>query len=142
MKGIELRIPITPVAKGRPRVSIIGGHAHAYTPKKTAKYESEIASSYSEATHYFRFDRDQALNVSLVFGMPIPKSAPKSRQNAMAEGILKPIKKPDADNLAKSVLDALNGVAWVDDSQIVRLKAEKKYSRDPYVFINIHESVE
>ena len=142
MKAISLRIPITPTPKGRPRVSILGGHAHAYTPKKTADYERDIAYHYTRACGGFMYDRDQALTVRIEFGMPIPKSTPKSRKDAIIEGIIKHIKKPDVDNLVKAVLDALNGVAWVDDSQIVRLIAEKRYSTEPYVFINVTERVE
>ena len=74
--------------------------------------------------------------------MPIPKSTPKSRKAAMLEKIIQHTKKPDLDNLQKAVLDALNGTAWEDDSQIVRITAEKKYTDDPYVYLYMNEYTE
>ncbi len=142
LKRLEIRVPITPVPKGRPRFRAFRGRVHTFTPAKTAKYEKEIADYYKHISCNFKFDRDQPICISIAFGMPIPKSAPKSRRQAMTEGILRHIKKPDVDNLAKAVLDALNGIAWEDDSQIVRLTAWKEYSTEPYVYMFIHESVD
>lgn len=71
--------------------------------------------------------------------MPIPKSTPKSRKEAMFEGIIKHTKRPDVDNMAKAVLDALNGIAWEDDSQIARLSITKEYAKEPYVYFYMHE---
>lgn len=59
------------------------------------------------------------LIVSLEFTMPRPKSAPKS--------LVHPVKKPDADNLAKAILDALESILWEADQQVVKLTIEKKY---------------
>ena len=47
--------------------------------------------------------------------------------------------KPDLDNLVKSVLDALNDVAWHDDAQIVELHVSKHYVSSPHIYITIHE---
>lgn len=142
MVVFRLRVPIAPVAKARPRFRMFGSHVSTFTPQKTAEYEAKIAEHYLKYTKNHKFERDTALYVNLIFGMPIPKSTPKSRQQAMSDGVIKPTKKPDIDNLCKAVLDALNGVAWDDDSQIVKLSAAKEYSRDPYVSICIHEWVE
>lgn len=38
-----------------------------------------------------------------------------------------PTIKPDIDNIAKQILDALNGIAWKDDAQVVRLTVQKRY---------------
>ncbi len=142
MKEVSSRIYINPEPKGRPRFTTFGGRVHTYTPKKTELYEHKIAEQYKRSTQNYKFEKGDPINVSLVFGMPIPKSAPKSRKRAMIEGIIRHTKKPDVDNLIKSVLDALNGVAWVDDSQIVRISAMKLYCEDPYVYIKIYESVD
>jgi Holliday junction resolvase RusA-like endonuclease len=50
---------------------------------------------------------------------------------------IRPTKKPDADNILKAVLDALNGLAYNDDSQIVSARIEKLYSDNPRVEIVI-----
>lgn len=130
-----------PIPKGRPRFSIYRGHVHTYTPKKTADYERLIADAYKEQAQY-KFERDQALNVKISFGMPIPKSTTRTIRAQMIDGLMKHTKKPDVDNLIKSVLDALNGIAWEDDAQIVKVSATKEYSIEPYVCICINESVE
>ena len=142
LKKINITIPITPVAWQRPKTSIINGWVHHYSPAKTKNYEKAIADYYKQATRGFRFDKDEPICVNLVFGMPIPQSTPKSRREAMREGVIRHTKRPDVDNLAKSVLDALNGVAWEDDSQIVRLSVSKQYRETPDVYIYIHESVD
>ncbi len=130
------------VPKGRPRARSFAGRIQIFTPQKTLDFERAIAEYYQQSTKAFMFEKDQPICVNVVFGMPIPKSIPKSRQDAMAQGIIRHTKRPDIDNLIKSVLDALNGVAWVDDSQIVRLSASKEYSSEPYVYLYIHESVD
>ena len=139
MKSFTLRIPITPTPKARPRFTRAG---HTYTPKKTANYEKAIADYYRQATKGFKFEREQAVVINIVFGMPIPKSTSKSKKEDMQNGAIKHIKKPDTDNLLKAVLDGLNGIAWADDSQVIRVCASKEYSTEPYVYIYIHESVD
>ena len=139
VKKFNITIPITPVPKARPRFTRYG---HTYTPKKTADYEKAIAEYWRQATHNFQYDREQALIVNLVFGMPIPKSTSKSKTELMANGTIRPTKKPDVDNLAKAVMDGLNGVAWADDSQVVRVSIYKEYAKEPYVYIYIHDDAE
>ena len=56
-------------------------------------------------------------------------------------GIIRPTKKPDLDNIAKAVLDSLNGIAYKDDSQIVSMVVSKKYSNRPRVEITLKEKV-
>jgi Holliday junction resolvase RusA-like endonuclease len=57
----------------------------------------------------------------------------------MVEGKIRHTKKCDADNLAKSILDALNGIAYYDDSQVCELLVRKYYSDNPRVEILISE---
>ena len=142
LREVSFRVETKPIAKGRPRYVFFGGNRHAYTPKKTADYEALIADQYMKMADYYKYGLDVPLIVSLSFGLPIPKSTPKSRREAMNDGLIRHMKKPDVDNLVKAVLDALNGVAWEDDSQIVRVCAEKFYSKDPYIYIRIRESVD
>lgn len=57
----------------------------------------------------------------------------------MLEGNIRPIKKPDIDNILKSVFDGLNGIAFKDDTQIIRIQTEKFYSNEPRIDIEIKE---
>lgn len=54
----------------------------------------------------------------------------KSKGPAAEAGEIRPVTKPDADNFAK-VIDALNGIVWPDDNQVVELTVEKFYSQRP-----------
>lgn len=130
MSFARFEIPGTPVPKGRPRF----GNGHTYTPQKTRDFETLCAYSY-------RGDKplEGTLTVELTFYMPIPQSATLRAQRAMRTGLIRPAKKPDIDNIVKAVLDGLNGVAWLDDKQIVELKASKHYSDDPRTEVFIQE---
>jgi Holliday junction resolvase RusA-like endonuclease len=80
---------------------------------------------------------DSPIFLKLVFRMPIPKTTTKARMKAILNGEIFYTKRPDIDNLAKAVLDSLNGVIIEDDSQIYGLRAEKVYSQNPGIFIEI-----
>ena len=130
----EITIPGTPVAKGRPRVGRYG----TYTPKKTATYESYV--QYCWAAEYgAQPPSERPLEVSVIFYMPIPKSATKRIRAEITQGIVKHTKKPDLDNMAKAVLDALNGLAYKDDSQIYSLTLYKTYDDTPCTTVTIKE---
>lgn len=123
-----------PTAKARPRFTRYG---RAYTPKKTADYEKQIAEYYKTMPKSQYFDQGTALKVSIGFCMPIPKSYSKTKRKAILEGKEHHLKKPDLDNMAKAVLDALNTVAWADDSQIVSLNLRKSYGENPHIWVSI-----
>lgn len=80
-----------------------------------------------------------AVAVNIVAFYPIPASTSKKRAALMESGIMKPCKKPDADNVAKIVLDGLNGTAYNDDCQVVYLALEKKFGANPCVVVDIRE---
>ena len=62
-----------------------------------------------------------------------------ARNAPQAHHQLAPNKKPDIDNILKSVMDSLNGYAFADDSQVVRIMAEKVYAEEPFVEVTIDE---
>jgi Holliday junction resolvase RusA-like endonuclease len=78
----------------------------------------------------------------LYIRLPIPQSHNKKRREACLSGVEKPIKKPDIDNLAKSVLDGMNGIVWRDDSQIVSLHVTKVYASGTGVDVLVKEELE
>ena len=123
---IKFTIPGEPKAKARPRVTKSG---HAYTPDKTIEFENWVKLCYQESCDEVFHDGE--IMASIVCYFRIPESKSKKKQFDMESGIIRPTKKPDLDNLAKSVLDALNGLAYSDDSQIVGLEINKYYSLTP-----------
>lgn len=110
-----LSLPIQPIAKGRPQFSRRGG---AYTPTKTRNFEKEVRTLASIKMREGNYRTlSGPLKVNIAFSLPKPKR-PRSEF---------PITRPDIDNLAKAILDALNGVAWEDDGLICNLSLEKRY---------------
>lgn len=141
MSDIFLAIPGAPTAKGRPRFSRRSGRA--YTPAKTAQAEGTLASRalalLSAHPDAASWPSHTALHLNAVFVLPIPASWPAwKREAALADGV-RPVGKPDVDNLVKLAKDALNGVLWVDDSQVVALTAHKVYGAEPKTCIYVAE---
>ena len=128
---MKFEVPGEPCGKGRPRFNRKTGMA--YTPEKTASYENLVKLQYMAAANGFRFSDNAALAIRLMIYYSIPKSASKRRQKDMLLGIEKPTKKPDCDNVIKSIADALCHVAYRDDAQIVYIEAVKKYAEVPRV---------
>lgn len=130
-----------PVGKGRPRFSTVNGHAVAYTPEKTVNYETLVKLSYQQQCAGVKFPEGVPLRVRINAYFPIPKSTSKKKRAQMESGEIMHLKKPDCDNVAKACLDALNGIAFYDDSQVCDLTVKKFYSENPRVCITI-EGVE
>ena len=76
--------------------------------------------------------------VEIVFGQGPPGKKPKWRWASFLEGAWLHTSLPDVDNLAKSILDAMNGVIWKDDAQVFRLTAEKTYSEKEFIRLSVY----
>jgi Holliday junction resolvase RusA-like endonuclease len=129
-----------PVGKGRPRASTRGGFVRMYTDAKTLGYEAAIADEAARAMSGAEpFETPMQMQVSCYY--PIPKSWPKKiKQEAIDEERF-PNVKPDLDNVVKAILDALNGVVYRDDAQVVNLVATKRYATEPRVEVYIFEKL-
>ena len=119
---VHITIPGTPVAKGRPRFTRSG---HPYTPEKTKQYEETVCRCW-ETQSGVSFPGGTPILASLCAYFPIPKSYSKQKKAAL-EGSFH-LSRPDADNIAKSVLDALNGLAYPDDSAVQLQVVHKIYT--------------
>ena len=120
-----------PVGKGRPKFSTVNGFAKAYTPAKTTNFENLVRLSYQQQCNKVPYNQGEQLAAEISAFFQIPKSISKVKHDAMENGHIMPTKKPDCDNIAKAVLDALNGIAYYDDSQITHLIIRKFYSDTP-----------
>ena len=118
---------------------MINGHARAYTPEKTASYENLIAVEWRRQTHDFAFQAGIPLAIEITAHMSPPRSASRKIRESMLANILRPMKKPDWDNVAKAVCDALNGIAYHDDAQIVFGSVVKVWGDRPRLEIKIAE---
>lgn len=137
---ITFEVPGEPRGKGRPRFSSYGGRVHTRTPDETVLYENQIKFAYKQATNRF-FESGRPLMLTIYAIQAVPKSASKKKQAAMLDGLIRPTKKPDWDNIGKVVCDALNGIAYADDTQIVDGRVVKKFGERPRLVIMLDELV-
>ena len=130
----------TAVGKGRPRVSTIGGRPRLYTPAKTVQWERQVAEACRSAMSTWQPSKHpMAVRIDIKVGVPVSWS--KRRQLSALCGDEVP-GKPDLDNVAKAVLDACNGIAYVDDKQVTRLTVTKNYAPDAGIEVYMHEVLE
>lgn len=135
--GITFEVPGEPRGKGRPRFAKTG---HTYTDSETKAYEEKIVAYYRKALGGFRWPDNSYIDISVTAYYQIPKSATKAAVAGMQAGKILPTRKPDIDNVIKVVLDALNGVAYKDDSRVVIVMARKLYSHTPKLVIEMKGS--
>ena len=126
---ISFTIDGKPQAKQRPR----HGNGFTYTPKETVQFENWVRLC-------FRQSNQEKMDGELVAELTFVYAIPKSKVKQAREGAC-PTTRPDIDNLAKSVLDSLNGIAYDDDSQIVELHARKVYG-EPKTIVVIRQKGE
>ena len=131
--AIAFTIPGDPVPQPRPRVSTRGGHGHAYVPAKhpVHSYRRAVAAAAKAAGAGVHGD---AVEIIIDFVFARPKS--HLRKTGLAADAPQWPRK-DIDNLEKAVLDALNGVAWHDDSQVVRVVKSKSYGTEARTTVRI-----
>lgn len=122
---LDIEVPGTPVPWMRPRRN---GN-RAFTHPKDAKHRMAIGLLAAAQTS--GAPARGPLAMDLVFHLPIPVSSTKARRAAMVSGEERPTSSGDIDNLAKAVLDALTGIAYVDDRQVAQLTTSKHYSDRP-----------
>lgn len=132
----EFEVPGKITGKGRPRVNT--QTAIAYTPSKTKEYEDLVKQYF-----ILRYRRISPLegrikvHIKAYFG--IPKNTSQKQKEDMLKNNISPIKKPDIDNIAKIILDALNKLAFKDDNQITKIDIEKIYSEEEKVYVRVEE---
>ncbi len=126
-----------PVAQGRPRASTVSGHVRLYDPAKSRDYKDYVRLAAAEHAPPNLLAGPLAVIVTAY--RSIPKSFSKKKAAAAEAGEIYPVSKPDADNYLKGVKDALKGVMWVDDSQVVDAYARKRYSFKPRIEVKIRQ---
>jgi len=140
MAPISFVVPGEPIGKGRHKTSthVVGGKALArhYTPKKTVAYEGLVAMAAQEALAGRSLIVGPVLMELRMFH-PVPRSWSKKRQAMALAGEVLPTVKCDADNCLKAVCDALNGVIWRDDTQVVNVMLAKRYAEVPRVEVKV-----
>lgn len=136
---IQLTIPGKPIAKQRAKTvrNKYTGQVMSFTPKETVNYANLIKTIY--INKYGQFKLEGAIKQTVNAYYPIPKSTSRKKRALMAEGKLRPTKRPDYDNIEKTFSDALESITFDNDNQIVSSRFDKWYSENPRVEIKIEE---
>jgi len=129
---VKFTIPGKAMAKQRPRVTKAG---ITYTPKETIHYENLVKLMYRNMHKDIFFSGPVEIVIDIF--CQVPKSASAKKRVQMLSGEIRPTKKPDIDNVCKTITDALNGIAYRDDAQIVQLVAYKWYGNKPFAQVEI-----
>lgn len=125
-----------PQGKGRHRTTKTG---HTYTPEKTVYYENWVKGCYIQRTGAKWLQGPLKATVEAYYKIPNSIKSKNKRQK-MIKGIIRPQIKPDADNIAKVILDSLNGLAYADDKSVVDLTVSKYYSEtEGFIKITLEE---
>lgn len=129
-----------PKGKGRPRFARRGNFVSTYTDSATLDYEANIRSA-AQAAMGSSEPLETPIGVYLYVRIPIPASYAKKRHKDCIDQIERPTKKPDIDNIAKAFLDAMNGVVYKDDTQVICLHVTKVYSTEAGVDVMVREEL-
>lgn len=124
------------VGKERPRINTYT--CKAYTPTKTKDYE-QLIQQYFVLKYPRYLPLEGRLKVTIVAYFKVAKATSKIMLEEMLQDKISPTKKPDIDNIVKSVLDALNKMAFNDDNQITKIEVEKKYALEDKIYVKIEQ---
>ncbi|HJE96552.1 MAG TPA: RusA family crossover junction endodeoxyribonuclease [Ligilactobacillus acidipiscis] len=131
---MKLAFDIEPVQQARPRATRLGKSIRLYDPIDVKNFKLQL-KYLAKAKRIKPFD--DSIEVSLKFYRKVQASVSHVEHDRRVSGIHRPVVKPDVDNYVKATLDALNGIIWKDDAQIVTLHASKYYSDHPRIEMEV-----
>ena len=135
---LTFEVPGDPHGKGRPKFARRGNFVQTYTDKKTTSYE-DLVRFHANIAMVDLAPLESAVAVYIYIKLAVPKSYSKKRTEACLSGLERPTKKPDWDNVAKSICDAMNGIVYMDDTQIVDAHVTKVYAANAGVDVGVKE---
>lgn len=132
-------IPGEPHGQARPRFTQVNGHVHTYDAEESRNYKAYVKMIAQTAARAqgWQYAEKEGIGVNIYAHMSVPPSKSKKFRAAALAGDELPTKKPDVDNIFKAVTDALSGVLFRDDKQIVHSRVEKTYSEQPEVLVEV-----
>ena len=137
---VNFMVEGTPVPKGRPRFVRRGKFVSTYSPKTTVDYETKVAEAAQLAMGSSE-PLETPVGAYIYITLPIPASYSKKRKQDCLSGNERPTKKSDIDNYCKAVFDGMNGIVFLDDSQVVSLHSTKVYGTIGMVEVMVKEEL-
>ena len=132
----EIEIEESITGKARPRMNTYTGRA--YTPTKTKNYEYLVRQIFVYKYPQYK-PIEGRVTMTIIAYFEIPKSTSKAKVEEMLENKISPTKKPDVDNIAKSILDAMNNFVFKDDNQVSKISVEKRFALEEKAVIEVEE---
>jgi Holliday junction resolvase RusA-like endonuclease len=133
---IIIRITGHAVPQGRPKATVFAGHARIYKPAKSRRWEEDARQEARIVMAKLGIKPlTGVLQLDLSYTVVPSRSWPAWKIEAALAGMIYPTGKPDVSNVLKAAEDALNGIVWIDDSQVVRALARKSYGEQPEVVV-------
>ena len=134
---ISIEIPGEAVPQARPRVTRWG----TYDPPRCRAYKEKVGI-YAKAIMRGREPLDGPVKMIVTVSRGVPKSWSKKKKAEAMAGTVYPTTKPDIDNILKGLMDALKGIVWRDDAQVISVEASKEYAEHPRVWVHVCKGVE
>lgn len=131
------------VPQARPRSAIIDGKVVVHDEQKSSSYKNivRMAALYAMRSQGYKgpveHSKDTSFIVRIEVNVGVPESLSKRRKAMCLSGALKPVGKPDVDNIAKAILDAMNGAVYKDDAGVTELSICKRYGSDENAHIDV-----
>ena len=137
---IRFTIPGPAVPQGRTRLTTRGRYPHAYDPQKSREYK-QLVQAIAKAAMRKRGGAllEGPVMLSVQEFRAVPKSWNKEKREAALGGSIFPTTKPDTSNVVKGIEDAMNGIVWHDDAQVVITRTLKIYDESPRVEVEVKE---
>jgi Holliday junction resolvase RusA-like endonuclease len=119
----------------------IGRNGFKYTPSEVKSYANWVRLCFQKEypKHLPSTYHEKQLRMNIEVHFAIPKSFSKKKREDALNRIVRPTVKPDCDNISKNICDALNGIVFPDDKQIVSLEVEKYYSENESVIVRVYD---
>lgn len=142
---IEFIIPGDPHGKVNMQPMKRGNHCLLFNPKSNKNYMALVQHCFGEKyamVDGYLFGKDEPIDITIIANFKLQsvhfgkKGINQKGQDKLA-GKIVPTVKPDLDNISKVILDALSGLCFYDDSQVVNEFIMKRYSVKPYVKVII-----
>lgn len=134
---------VSPCGKDRPRFSLRSGFPRVYTSVKTRRFETIFSDvAHGAMMRAGLMPTYDAVRIHIVVYFPVPQSYSKKKRGECIASLIKPMMKPDIDNVVKAVLDAMNGVVYDDDKQVFELFVSKRYTDRGEGYVEVEVEVE
>lgn len=136
---LKFTIPGEPQGQGRPRFARRGKHVQTYDPEKSVNYKAFVGLIAADAVKAqgWQYQEKEPVCVTIYAYMSVPESKGKKFRCCALEKEIVPTKKPDIDNIYKAVTDAMSGIVYSDDKQVVAARIAKLYGEQPRVEVEV-----